>query len=110
MTARTVAFLGATGDCAGYCLAAALQDGTFNCRALVRTPQKLHTSLQAKGVSEQRSQSHLTVIQGNAKDVEAVKQLLVAEGELVDIIVFGIGQWYNDRTDHAQEQSNEDGT
>lgn len=92
MTTRTIAFLGATGDCAGFCLAAALQDGAYNCRALARTPEKLYTSLKTKGVPEQTSKSNLTVIEGNAKDVDAVKRLLTADGEVVDTIVFGIGR------------------
>ncbi|GAB7356467.1 hypothetical protein MBLNU459_g7231t1 [Dothideomycetes sp. NU459] len=91
MGVPTIAFLGATGGCAGYCLAAALENGNFNCRALVRKPEKLHKSLHAKGISEQVSNSHLTMIKGNAKDVNALKQLLVADGDVVDVVVFAVG-------------------
>ncbi|KAI7080755.1 hypothetical protein KC327_g10 [Hortaea werneckii] len=43
----TLAFFGATGDCAGYCLAQALNAG-YDCRALARTPAKLTASLKNK--------------------------------------------------------------
>ncbi|KAK3625487.1 hypothetical protein LTR56_020387 [Elasticomyces elasticus] len=89
----TVAFFGATGDCTGYCLASILASG-ISCRALARTPSKLTASLKAKGVSPELLDSHLTIIEGNAKDVEAVKQVLQTsdeKGRVVDKIVSGIG-------------------
>ncbi|KAK5702398.1 hypothetical protein LTR17_022360 [Elasticomyces elasticus] len=67
----TIAFFGATGDCTGYCLARTLASG-ISCRALARTPSKLTASLNAKGVSPELLDSHLTIIEGNAKDVAAV--------------------------------------
>lgn len=87
---KTVAFFGATGDCAGYCLAAALNAGC-DCIALARTPSKLTASQKAKGVSTQALDSHLTIIEGNVKDVAAVKRTLSSNGRIVDTIVSGIG-------------------
>lgn len=86
---RTIAFLGATGGCAGACLATALNDG-FTCRALARTPAKLRASLQTIGISE-AAMSNLTILEGNAKDVNSLKSLLQADSGIVDTIVFGIG-------------------
>ncbi|CAK4013375.1 Hypothetical predicted protein [Lecanosticta acicola] len=87
---QTIAFFGATGDCAGYCLAAALKAG-YDCIALARTPAKLIASQNAKGVSPQALDSHLTIIEGNVKDVAAVKRTLVCNDKMVDHIVSGIG-------------------
>ncbi|CAD0092883.1 unnamed protein product [Aureobasidium vineae] len=86
---RTIAFLGATGGCAGACLIAALKDG-YTCRALVRTPSKLTTSLNNQGVSES-SLANLEIVQGNAKDINSVKALLQTSFGIVDTIVFGVG-------------------
>lgn len=86
---RTIAFLGATGGCAGTCLIAALKEG-YNCRALARTPSKLTTSLSTQGLSESLL-ANLEIIQGNAKDVESVKTLLSTPTGIVDTIVFGVG-------------------
>ncbi|CAC9886057.1 hypothetical protein D6D17_00217 [Aureobasidium pullulans] len=87
---QSIAFLGATGGCAGSCLIAALNEG-YTCRALARTPSKLTSSLKAKGVSES-SFANLEVTKGNAKDVSAVKSLLQPpSGSIVDTIVFGVG-------------------
>lgn len=87
-----VAFFGATGDCAGYCLASALDAG-YDCRALARTPSKLTASMKAKGVSADSLDNHLTIIEGNVKDVEAVKRTLQLPGDsaVVDKIVSGVG-------------------
>jgi nucleoside-diphosphate-sugar epimerase len=86
---QTIAFLGATGGCAGACLIAALKDG-YTCRALVRTPSKLNTFLETQGLSEPLFKN-LEVIQGNAKDSVAVKTLLQTSTGIVDTIVFGVG-------------------
>lgn len=86
----TIAFFGATGDCAGYCLAAALNAG-YDCVALARTPSKLTASQKAKGVSTQALDAHLTIIEGNVKDVAAVKRTLVCNGKMANVIVSGIG-------------------
>jgi nucleoside-diphosphate-sugar epimerase len=86
---QTIAFLGATGGCAGACLIAALKDG-YTCRALVRTPSKLSTSLETQGLSESLL-NNLEIVQGNAKDSAAVKTLLQTSTGIVDTIVFGVG-------------------
>lgn len=85
-----IAFFGATGDCAGNCLAAALAGG-HSCVALARTPAKLTKSLKDKGVSAAAVDENLTIVQGNAKDVESVKAALQIDGTVVDFIVSGIG-------------------
>lgn len=86
---RTIAFLGATGGCAGACLVAALKDG-HTCRALVRTPSKLTAALDAQGV-DKASLANLDIIEGNAKDIDSVKALLQTSTGIVDTIVFGVG-------------------
>ncbi|KAI4746148.1 hypothetical protein E4T50_03488 [Aureobasidium sp. EXF-12298] len=86
---RTIAFLGATGGCAGACLIASLKEG-YTCRALARTPSKLTTSLETQGLSESLL-ANLEIIQGNAKDIESVKALLQTPTGIVDTIVFGVG-------------------
>ncbi|KAH0372934.1 hypothetical protein KCU65_g860, partial [Aureobasidium melanogenum] len=86
---RTIAFLGATGGCANACLIAALDDG-YTCRALVRTPSKLTTILDAQGIPKS-SLANLEIIQGNAKDINSVKKLLQISTGIVDTIVFGVG-------------------
>ncbi|KAI4763253.1 hypothetical protein E4T52_04666 [Aureobasidium sp. EXF-3400] len=86
---RTIAFLGATGGCAGACLIASLKEG-YTCRALARTPSKLTTSLETQGLSESLL-ANLEIIQGNAKDIESVKTLLQTPTGIVDTIVFGVG-------------------
>jgi len=86
---RTIAFLGATGGCAGTCLIAALKEG-YTCRALARTPAKLTTSLETQGLSESLL-ANLEIIQGNAKDINSIKSLLQTPTGIVDIIVFGVG-------------------
>lgn len=91
MALPTIAFFGATGGCAGYCLASALKAG-HKCSALARTPSKLTTSLKEKGVSDSSLQN-LTIIQGDAKDISACAKTLSAapNGAIVDTIVSGIG-------------------
>ncbi|KAI7314488.1 hypothetical protein KC315_g11340 [Hortaea werneckii] len=90
----SLAFFGATGDCAGYCLAQALNAG-YDCRALARTPTKLTASLKNKNVSPETLDKHLTIIQGDVKDVTAVKETLSLSaghpGNAVDKIISGIG-------------------
>lgn len=90
--AIVVAFFGATGDCAGYCLAAALHDD-YNCRVLVRSPAKLTESMTAKGVSQETMDRNLTVISGDIRNTDAVKKVLqVGNGRVVDKIISGIGK------------------
>ena len=90
MPASKIAFFGATGDCAGYTLANSLNAG-YDCIALARTPAKLTKSMKDKGVSPTALDEHLTIIEGNAKDVEAVKRALQLNGQVVDTIVCGVG-------------------
>lgn len=87
---KTLAFFGATGDSAGYCLAAALKN-EHTCTALARTPQKLTDSLNAKGISTETQTRFLTIIKGDIRDVESVKQTLQPAGKVVDMIVSGVG-------------------
>lgn len=90
MPNQTIAFFGATGDCAGYCLAYSLKAG-YNCTALARTPSKLIESMKVKGVGSAAIEAHLTIIEGNVQDLEAVKRTLQLEDRVVDYIVSGIG-------------------
>lgn len=85
----TISFFGATGDCAGYCLAAALHAG-HTCVALARTPEKLQASMTAKGVSTDEL-SRLSIVQGDVRDAQAVQKALTVGNDVVDIIVSGIG-------------------
>ncbi|KAK4053995.1 hypothetical protein OIO90_003640 [Microbotryomycetes sp. JL221] len=85
---RPVAFLGATGGCTFACLVRTLTAG-IECRALVRTPSKLWDMLKSrKELDQTKIVTLLTIVQGDAKDPDAVKQLLSVEPRL---IVFGIG-------------------
>lgn len=90
MPASKIAFFGATGDCAGYTLANSLKAG-YDCIALARTPVKLTKSMKDKGVRTSALDQHLTIVEGNVKDVEAVKGALQLNGQVVDTIVCGIG-------------------
>jgi hypothetical protein len=90
MPASKIAFFGATGDCAGFTLANTLKAG-YDCIALARTPAKLTESMKNKGVNTTALDQHLTIIQGDVKDVEAVKSALQLNGQVVDTIVCGIG-------------------
>lgn len=88
---RTLAFFGATGDCAGHCLALALKN-QYTCTALARTPSKLTASLTAKGVSTELQSRHLTIIHGDIRDPETVQQVLkTPTGQTVDVIISGVG-------------------
>jgi len=93
---RTIAFFGATGDCAGSCLAACLRN-EYTCTALARSPEKLQASLTAKGISPEIQASFLTITQGDIRDVEAVRTVLHPgtitnkPPQTVDLIISGIG-------------------
>ncbi|KAI9739148.1 MAG: hypothetical protein M1834_007361 [Cirrosporium novae-zelandiae] len=86
----TLAFFGATGGCAKACLVHALSAG-YDTIALARTPSKLTALLRESGVKEEDLDNHLTIVDGNVKDTEAVKRALVLNGKVVDIIISGIG-------------------
>lgn len=85
---RRLAFFGATGGCAGSCLAAALKAG-YTCTALARTPAKLEIALINRSLSEALIASSLTIIPGDIRDHDAVKRVL----EGVEVIVSGIGAY-----------------
>lgn len=91
MTTPTIAVFGATGGCAQTALAHALKNG-HTCRALTRSnPDKLKTALLARGISQDVLNSKLTVLQGDAKDKEIVKETLRCNGSIVNKILYGIG-------------------
>ncbi|KAL8695084.1 MAG: hypothetical protein Q9218_000362 [Villophora microphyllina] len=86
-----VAFFGATGGCTLASLSYALESG-YHARALARTPSKLQDLLKTRQLSQALLDAKLVIIQGNAKDEQAVRKVLLAEnGQLVDRIIFGIG-------------------
>ncbi|KAI5477197.1 hypothetical protein MNV49_006641 [Pseudohyphozyma bogoriensis] len=86
----TVAFFGATGGCGLGCLVRSLKAG-YKCRALARTPQKLHDLVAKAGVPSFQA-ALLTIIQGPAQEEDAVKRVLRSEdGQLVQRIIFSIG-------------------
>lgn len=88
-TKSTIAFFGATGDCAGYCLAAALKNG-HSCIALVRSSEKLQKSLAQKGISGDIL-SQLKIVKGNVRDEATVLEALTINGTPVDKVISGIG-------------------
>lgn len=90
MPSKTIAFFGATGGCAGYCLVHCLNAG-YTCIALARTPAKLRDSLKQKGVSPSAVDDNLTITEGDIRDAAAVKRTLEHNHQTVDLIVSGIG-------------------
>ncbi|KAI5479601.1 hypothetical protein MNV49_003338 [Pseudohyphozyma bogoriensis] len=59
---------------------------------VARNPDKLRSLVLAANVSEATVSAHLTIVQGPAQDVEAVKQTLkTRDGHLASRIVFAIG-------------------
>lgn len=87
---KTLAFFGATGGCAGYTLANALNAG-YTCTALVRSPEKLTASLEAKKVTAEIIAKHLTIIKGNAYEPADVRKTIAPNDTPVEIIISGIG-------------------
>ena len=86
---KTIAFFGATGGCTLACLALALNAG-HQCVALARTPTKLESQLQKRGVPPDIITKHLTIVKGDVKDSAAVKKVLSTHPTL-DAIIGGIG-------------------
>jgi nucleoside-diphosphate-sugar epimerase len=86
--ATKLAFFGATGGCVGFCLTAALKAG-YICTAFARTPSKLEGSLLSRGVDETIMTSHLDIVSGDVRDIEAVKQVIAG----ADVIVSGVGAY-----------------
>ena len=87
----TVAFFGATGGVTNAILIHTLLAG-HKATALVRTPQKLRDQLTSQGLSSDNIKN-LTIIEGNALDLPAVKRTLTASGPgtLPSVIVNGLG-------------------
>jgi hypothetical protein len=89
----SVAFIGATGGCTNACLTHTLKAG-YKAIALARTPAKLTALVQTQGLDDATISSKLTIIQGDATDVAAVKRTIAPEqngGKLVSQIVSGVG-------------------
>ncbi|KAK9371944.1 uncharacterized protein V1513DRAFT_385830 [Lipomyces chichibuensis] len=86
----TIAFFGATGGCANTCLVHCLLAG-YDVSALARTASKLTSQLLAQGLTQETLDQHLTIIQGDATNVEDVKRTVVSDGTLVSFIISGVG-------------------
>ncbi|KAM0787323.1 hypothetical protein ACM66B_007096 [Microbotryomycetes sp. NB124-2] len=88
-SAQPIAFLGATGGCTFAALTRTLEAG-IPCRTLVRTPQKLWDMINnsRSPIDKTKVASLLTIVQGDAKNLESVKELLSVKPKL---IVFGVG-------------------
>ncbi|KAK9312234.1 hypothetical protein V1522DRAFT_357268 [Lipomyces starkeyi] len=86
----TIAFFGSTGGCANACLVHCLLAG-YDVSALVRTASKLTSQLLAQGLTQETLDQHLTIIQGDATNVEDVKRTVVSDGSLVSFIISGLG-------------------
>ncbi|MCJ1249693.1 hypothetical protein MMC30_006919 [Trapelia coarctata] len=94
----TVAFFGATGGCTNAALVLALKDG-YRCTALARTPSKLTELLISKGISEDTVSTNLRITKGDVKDIRTVKDALVLDDIVVDMIVSGIGMVFGSASD-----------
>ncbi|KAK9312313.1 hypothetical protein V1522DRAFT_283188 [Lipomyces starkeyi] len=86
----TIAIFGATGGCANASLVHSLLAG-YDVRALARTPSKLTSQLLAQGLTQRILDQHLTILQGDATNVDDVKRTLVSNGKLVSFIISGLG-------------------
>ncbi|KAK9323501.1 hypothetical protein V1517DRAFT_320006 [Lipomyces orientalis] len=86
----TIAIFGATGGCANATLVRSLLAG-YDVSALARTPAKLTSQLLAQGLPQETLDQHLTIVQGDATNVEDVKRALLLDGKLVSFIVSGLG-------------------
>ncbi|KAK9791883.1 putative NAD(P)-binding protein [Seiridium cardinale] len=94
MSAKTIAFFGATGGCGLAALKHSLADG-HTCIALCRTPSKLTDQLPVD------KYPNLTVMQGNAHDVAAVSKCVVCPTNpqrFVDHIVSAVGGAFSPTT------------
>ncbi|KAL8725319.1 MAG: hypothetical protein Q9166_007425 [cf. Caloplaca sp. 2 TL-2023] len=97
-----VAFFGATGGSTLACLTLALKAG-YTCSALSRSSSKLQTLLLERQVSQSTIDTHLTIIQGDIRDVQSVSQTLSPQPKpklntlttnrtTVHLIISGIGR------------------
>jgi hypothetical protein len=90
-----LAFFGATGGCANAALILALEAG-YHSHALARTPAKLTTMLLDKGVPQSNIDTYLEISQGDVRDLNAVKKVLLVKGKPVTKILSGIGMLPSD--------------
>lgn len=81
-TQKTVALFGATGGTGLATLKLALKDGN-NVNVLARTPSKLSS------LSSQYPNLH--IIQGDIRDIPAIKSTLTIDNQVVDIVISAIG-------------------
>ncbi|KAL9094268.1 MAG: hypothetical protein Q9165_003408 [Trypethelium subeluteriae] len=89
----TLAFFGGTGGCAGAALALSLKAG-YTVHALARTPSKLSKFMsETHGVPDETLNSHLHIIEGSVSDTQAVRNVLLIEGTVASVVVFGIGSY-----------------
>lgn len=88
----SVAFFGATGGVTNAALVHTLIAG-HKIAALVRTPEKLRKQLADQGINQAAIENQMTIREGNALDVAAVKQTLLSfdSGRLPTYIVTGLG-------------------
>lgn len=91
MAQRTVAFFGSTSGCVCACIALTLQAG-HRVVALARSPSKLTSQLQDRGIAKDVLDMKLETVQGNVKDIEAVTKVLQGYNGGVDTIINGIGK------------------
>lgn len=91
MSQQTILFLGATGGVTNACLARTLKSGTHHAIAMVRTPDKLIKQLQEQQGLSTAELANLTTLQGNALQLQSVKNALLSSGTLPDIVVTGLG-------------------
>ncbi|OJD27886.1 hypothetical protein ACJ73_00724 [Blastomyces percursus] len=88
-----IAFFGATGGCSNSCLTFALKNG-YKASALARTPSKLQDQLLSQGLDQATIDNNLTIIQGDATDVEAAMRTISPDknhGKMVSLIISGLG-------------------
>jgi len=87
----SIAFFGATGGVTNATLVHTLLAG-YKIAALVRTPQKLRKQLADQGLNQSAIDNQMTIKEGNALDVAAVKQTLLSfDGHLPKYVVTGLG-------------------
>ncbi|KAL7273793.1 hypothetical protein RUND412_003319 [Rhizina undulata] len=85
--------IGPNGGCALAALSRALEAG-YDCSALGRPP-KLLKPLQLRGITQETIDAHLTIIPGDAKSADSIKQLLAVSSDSSiarDIIICCVGE------------------
>ena len=93
---NTIAFFGATGGCSLAALARTLlsDSPTYQCRALARTPDKLTKMLGDHGVPESTIHARLTIVAGDARNADAVRETLTISApqpRMVEKVLSGLG-------------------